>query len=361
MNNVVQGATETSSSHRIIGYVMRGSNIHRIGAEKLTHINYAFGHIDEKGEVFLPYPNASSTLTQLQALKAKNPRLKILVSVGGWGADGFSDAALTEESRERFSRSVIALMERYALDGIDLDWEYPGQAGPGIKYRPEDKENFTLWLASIRAHVDALSDAHGRTGENRYEVTIASADGDYFVHTEMEKVHSYLDCINIMAYDFYGSLAPVSGHHTGLFRSPYAPDYGRWAEESVRQHLAAGIPSHKLVLGVAFYGRGFEGVASERNGLFQPYERYRGDFAFETLEREYINCNGFVRCWDETVKAPYLWNPDSRVLISYDDPESLQEKVAYVKANGLGGIMYWEHSHDPAETLLSTIKNSLTG
>lgn len=195
---------EAAPRHRVIGYVMRVADIYRMGAEKLTHINYAFSHINDSGEVFLPYPNAASTLTQLQALKAKNPHLKILVSVGGWGADGFSDAALTEESRERFALSVISLMKQYALDGIDLDWEYPGQAGPGIKYRPEDKENFTLWLATIRKHVDALSDAHGRTGEERYEVTIASADGEYFEHTEMDKVHPYLDFINIMAYDFFG-------------------------------------------------------------------------------------------------------------------------------------------------------------
>ncbi len=346
-------------SFRVIGYVMGRTDIHRMGADKLTHINYAFAHINDNGEVFLPYANASSRLAQLQALKAKNPRLKILVSVGGWGADGFSDAALTEESRTRFAESVVDLMQQYALDGIDLDWEYPGQPGPGIKYRPEDKENFTLWLAAIREKVDALSDAHSRTGENRYEVTIASADGDYFTHTEMDKVHPYLDCINIMAYDLFGSLTGITGHHTGLYHSPDAPPSTRSTEESVRQHLAAGIPAQKLVVGVAFYGRGWAGVTPLHNGLFQPYERYAGNYSYAKLAEEFVGRDGFSRRWDDVVKAPYLWNDDSRTLISYDDPESLKEKAAFVKARGLCGMMYWEHSHDPEEVLLTSIYDAL--
>jgi chitinase len=335
------------------------TEIHRIGAEKLTHINYAFSTIDENGEAFLPDSNAPACLARLQALKAKNPYLKILVSVGGWGADGFSDAALTEESRERFSRSVISMMERYALDGIDLDWEYPGQPGPGIKYRPEDKENFTLWLASIRAHVDDLSDRRGRAGEDRYLVTIASADREYFDYTEMDKVHQSLDFINIMAYDLFGSLTPITGHHAGLHLAPGAPPDIRTGDRSVKQHLDAGIPPEKLVLGVPFYGRGWAGVDPQNHAIYQPYERYAGDWSYDTLAREYIDKNGFVRNWDDTAKVPCLWNEESQTIISYEDPQSLKEKVAFVKENGLGGIMYWEQSHDPDGILLTTIRESL--
>src|SRR5688572_28097394 len=120
------GPNEPPQAHRIIAYVFGNrSDISRINAWKLTHINYAFGLVNETGEAFLREPEASWDLAQLQALKAKNPKLKILVSFGGWGADNFSDAALTAESRARFVESAITLLKRYALDGIDLDWEYP--------------------------------------------------------------------------------------------------------------------------------------------------------------------------------------------------------------------------------------------
>src|SRR5687768_7682157 len=108
-------------AHRIVAYVFGNRvDLQGMNAWKLTHINYAFGLVNETGEIFVREPEASWDLAQLQSLKAKNPKLKILVSVGGWGADNFSDAALTAESRARFAESAITLLKRYALDGIDL-------------------------------------------------------------------------------------------------------------------------------------------------------------------------------------------------------------------------------------------------
>ncbi len=344
-----------ASRYRIVGYVYGVENIHAIGAEKLTHINFAFALVSRDGEVVLENPKAPERLAQLQALKAKNPALKIIVSVGGWGADNFSDAALTDASREKFARSAAELVRRYALDGIDLDWEYPGQPGPGIKFRPEDRENFTLMLKAVRKHLDALSDERGRRGAARYTLTIASSAGEYFEHTEMGKLHVYLDWINIMTYDFFTSGAATTGHHTGLYKSLSAGDSRAYTEAAVRQHLDAGIPRGKLVVGAAFYGRGFAGVRPENNGLYQPYERFVDEFPYSALVRDYVNKQGFKRLWDATAKAPYLWNPASATFITYEDSESLKAKAEFVKSHNLGGIMYWEHGHDPAEVLLSTI------
>ena len=344
---------------KIIGYVFNRANIYGISAEKLTHINYAFALVSRDGEIVLTNPDASARLSQLQALKAKNPSLKIIVSVGGWGADNFSDAALSDESRDKFAKSAVGLIKSYALDGIDLDWEYPGQPGPGIKYRPEDKENFTYLLKTLRQQIDALSNDRKRKGADRYTLTIASAAGDYFEHTEMDKLHVYLDWINIMTYDFYTSSAKTTGHHTGLYQSLSAGGSNSYAEASVKQHLEAGIPSTKLVVGAAFYGRSFSRVNPENNGLYQPYEHYAGQHSYSVLARDFINKQGFKRLWDDAAKAPYLWNADSATFITYDDPESLKAKAEFVKSYRLGGIMYWEHSHDPDELLLSTIFESL--
>jgi len=352
-------AAAKQPKYMIVGYVFRPANIDRISADKLTHINYAFAVVSEDGEVVLNKPDAPAHLSQLQALKAKNPSLKIIVSVGGWGADNFSDAALTDNSRDKFAKSVTDLIKRYALDGIDLDWEYPGQPGPGIKYRPEDKENFTFLLRILRQQLDALSDERGRKGTDRYTLSIASAAGNYFEHTEMARLHAYLDWINIMAYDFYTSSAKTTGHHSGLYQSLSAGNSVAYTEASVKQHLAAGIPPRKLVMGVAFYGRGFSGVRPESNGLYQPYERYTGEFPYSVLERDFINKQGFRRLWDDAAKAPYLWNPESVTFITYDDPTSLKAKAEFVKTHHLGGIMYWEQSHDLDGLLLSTIFENL--
>jgi len=105
------------------------------------------------------------------ALKKTNPHLKIIISIGGWQADGFSDAALTDR-RAPCSRIVPSNSSAIRARRVDIDWEYrTGVAG--IKYRTEDRQNFTRLLKALRDRLDLSSAAQGRTGENRYSLTIA--------------------------------------------------------------------------------------------------------------------------------------------------------------------------------------------
>lgn len=347
------------AEYRVVAYVAAWSIPAVIHAEKLTHINFAFAQITPAGRAELANGELEASLRRLVALKRTNPRLKVIVSIGGWMADGFSDAALTETSRALFADSAVDLLRQTSADGIDLDWEYPGQGVAGIKYRAEDRQNFTRLLMMLRTKLDAASVAQGRTGGSRYTLSIASADREYFDHTEMDKLHVYLDWINVMSYDFFNSLTPTTGHHSGLYRAAATVPTDRDADESVKQHLAAGIPSEKIVLGVAFYGRGFAGVKPIDNGLEQPYERFEGAHDYSELAEKFIDKQGFVRYWDDRAKAPYLWNSASRTFISYDDPRSIGIKAQYVKAQHLGGMMFWELSEDRNEELLDVIAKSM--
>jgi len=157
-----------SVDYKIIGYVAGwvGLDFSTIEAEKLTHINYAFANCVD-GEVIFGTDKDliddaqlnARDLENLQKLKDINPNLKILISVGGWTwSKNFSDAALTEESREKFARSAVDFLVRYKLDGVDLDWEYPGQIGDGNIFRKEDRENFTLMLKRTRELLDEQSE-----------------------------------------------------------------------------------------------------------------------------------------------------------------------------------------------------------
>jgi len=350
---------ETPGHFRVIAYVAGWSPPPVIHAEKLTHINFAFARIDGDGKVEFKDPAFAPVLKSLVALKQQNPRLKVLISVGGWEADGFSDAALTDASRKAFAQSAIDLMRQHRADGIDLDWEYPGQGVAGIKYRPEDKQNFTRLLKAMREQLDAASATEGRPPRDRYLLTIASADREYFDHTEMDRLHAHLDWINVMAYDFFNSLTPTTGHHAGLYASEHAAPTDRNADASIRQHLAAGIPREKLVLGVAFYGRGFAGVDARHDGLHQSYQRYQGDHSYRELVEKLIDEQGFVRRWDDRAKAPFLWNAEANTFITYDDPESIRAKSRYARDRRLGGIMFWELSQDRDDELLDAIVTSL--
>jgi len=354
----------TQPRYRIVGYVLgsRDQDFRGVDSTKLTHINYAFANL-KGGRAVLEWPEADGArIAQLQSLRSRNPELKILLSVGGgaW-SDGFSDAALTGASRSAFTLSAIELLKRYAFDGLDIDWEYPAQPGPSRVFRPEDTADFTLLLQVLRAALDEQSRIDGRVGGRRYQLSIATnVSPGYGAHVELGVLHRYVDHICLMGYDNFGPWTERSGHHANLF-PPDAEPSALSAAGGVDGHLAAGVPPEKIVLGVAFYGYLFPGADPANRGLYRKYSGQASAVSYAELVDKYVNKNGFTRYWDDVAKAPYLWNPETRTVITYDDPQSHAAKVQYVKRKGLGGVMYWEHFHDPGETLLDGLHRGLSG
>lgn len=351
-------ATRAGQTYRIVGYAAHDAQASRIAAQELTALNYAFAHIDA-GRVVLDEPGTADALVRLCELKARNPQLRILISVGGWGADGYSDAAVSESSRSAFADSAAQLIAQHQLDGVDIDWEYPGLPGPGIRHRPQDKRNFTLLLLALRQRFDRLAREEHRRNDDPYLITAALADGEFVSEIELDRVGAVLDWVNLMTYDFHNSLTPSTGHHSALQRSATSASHERSVERAVRQFLDAGVPASKLVIGVPFYGRAFADVTAKNRGLDQPYGHYEGDHAWSQLVSDFIGRNGYVRYWDDTAQAPYLWNAQQRVFLSYDDPQSLALKAQFIKAHHLGGVMYWEQSQDPDGELLAVLARVL--
>lgn len=358
-----QPAPSSQRTLHLIGYVMgsRSTALSPSDARRLTHINYAFANVRD-GRIVLERPADAQQLDSLRALKQYNPDLKLLLSVGGWTwSDHFSDAALTDSSRHRFARSAAAIVEQHQLDGLDIDWEYPGQRGEDNVYRPEDKQNFTRLLRALRSQLDSLGSAHDRTNGGRYLLTIAAAvDSTYLANTNMADVQKHLDFVNLMTYDFHGSWTNRTGHHTNLLASSAAPSSAPSGHAGVQRFLGAGVPADKLILGAAFYGRWWTGVSpADQRGRYQSYETAQGTLPYDSLAAHYIDQNGFTRYWDDAAQAPYLWNAETRAFITYDDPASLRAKAEYAHEHGLGGIMYWEHSHNADGTLLGTLHDGL--
>lgn len=339
----------------IIAYVggFRGLlNTDSINVRRLSHINYAF--VDVKDNRAWLHNEATDTgnLRRLSELKNKKPDLKILISLGGWSwSKNFSDAVLTDSSTRNFANSCIDIMAKYKLDGVDIDWEYPGMRGDNNKFRPEDKEHYTLLFKYLREGLDSLSKLTG----NRYLVTTAvGASQSYIDHTEMDKVQQYADYINIMSYDYKGGNDTVSGHHTNLYSSP-DDITDESTDKSVKAFMAAGVPAEKIVVGIGFYGKGWEMQSNDNNGLYRKTSKYVRGGGYTYLKDSLINKNGFVRYWDKKASAPYIFNQDKKIFISYDDEESVKKKCKYVKKHDLAGVMFWEYNSDKKEYLLKTI------
>lgn len=370
---LIHAQEDAAPPYRIIGYYA-GWNIYNdngymvtdIPGDKITHINYAFVNISDEGECILgdewgdtqfPYPGDAEdqalkgNFNQLKLLKEANPGLQTLFSVGGWSwSEKFSDVALTEASRAKFAASCVAFMKQYGFDGIDLDWEYPVSGGEADNItRPEDKENFTLLLAETRAQLDAAGEADGR----HYLLTIAVPAGNAtYDNYEMDKIHLYLDWINLMAYDFAGGWSAVTGWLAAL-RNPN----GLAGDTTVQGYLAAGTPPEKISLGVPFYGRGWTGVPATDNGVGQPYTGLYGAGDGSVNYRDLPDLQILV---DEEAQASWVYDADEGIMISYDSPDVLAAKADYVRETGLGGIMIWELGGDDDDhTLLNALYGAL--
>ncbi len=178
-----------------------------IPAERLTHLFYAFSTIED-GRCTVG-AEAPKNFAALAELKKAHPHLRTLISIGGWGAGGFSDAALTEASRKRLVDSCMALFfDRHAgsFDGVDIDWEFPVSGGPKeLAHRPQDRANLTRLAQAFRVALDA----HGRKERQPMLLTAALAAGRLQTDGPYDPAASYdlpalakvFDFINLMSYD----------------------------------------------------------------------------------------------------------------------------------------------------------------
>nr|WP_314901772.1 glycoside hydrolase family 18 protein [uncultured Deefgea sp.] len=336
-------------------------DVDRIPVEKLTHLCYAFAKVVD-GDV-IPQDSSDPSMgkeeyclhlsEQLRLLKQRNPSVKILISIGGWSADGFSDAALTADSREKFARSTLEFIQKYQFDGVDLDWEYPSNDMAGIKARIEDKENFTLLLTALRQQLTAAATAAKRT---TYLLTIAAGAGQYYLDgVEIKAVAEQCDFINLMTYDFYNGWATRAGHHANLYRASHDPE-GDSADHAVQLYLANGVRADQLVLGCPFYGRSLRGVGAAGLGAAGA-PKSNGTYNYQKIANELLPSGRYTRHWDAEAQVPWLFDGDE--FISYEDPESIALKGLYAKQQSLAGVMFWEYTEDPSNTLLDALSLSV--
>lgn len=356
---------ETSSPVIMAYYVAeRDYDPEKIPVEKLTHIIYSFTNVVD-GEMKFRRPEvAGPKLKALVEQKERNPDLKVMIACGGWGADGFSDMALTAESRAKFIKSAHDFIEQYGLDGMDMDWEYPGISGAGTMARPEDTKNFTAVMKGLREMLD--------TFDSHKVLTFASAGWKrYYDFIEMAEVMKYADYTNVMTYDQVSGVSIYTGHHTplgdvkitdvegtpfhdhldSLYRDGDSLDPDpRSVQKIVDFLIKEGVDPKQIVIGAAFYGRVWKGVPSVNNGLYQlSGGLHQGWKAYRQIRDEYEPNPKFQRYWDDQAKAPYMYNSSDSLFVSYDDTVSVALKTSYAMEKGIGGIMFWELGNDTKE------------
>lgn len=323
-----------------------------------------------KVSVKVPY---KGHFAQLAQLKQQHPQLKILPSFGGWTmSEPFHAMVKDPKAMAQFSKTAVELIHQYDFfDGIDLDWEYPGGGGlttspwdPATKLSDEQKaaerEAFTYLVKTMRADLDALE----KQTKREYELSTAVGVGAKAAQIDWKSASPYLTNMFAMTYDFLGGWGQQTGHTTNLHATERSW-WGMGADVFINQMIEQGIPSEKLVIGAAFYGRGWQGtknydgqapkadLLSEQGAQFGTGEN--GYFMFWDLVKNYGEKQGYQYNYDEQAQAPYLWNPEKKVFISFEDQRSIKAKAQWAKQANLAGIFTWELSGDPSGKLVDAM------
>jgi chitinase len=382
---------------RLIGYFPswrtydRDYQVMDVPAEQLTHLIYAFAGISAEGTIEVgdkyadvdrlydneprdpPGPIVNlihGNFRQLQLLKQEHPHLKTMLSVGGWlGSARFSDVAATVQARTKFVGSVVKLLEAYGFDGVDIDWEFPVSGGlPTNRTRPQDRHNFTLLAQEFRKQFDAREAA---TGKHMLLTIALGTQPEQYANYELRDLPRFADWVHMMTYDYHGTSSEVTGHNGPLYANPDDPETDPVKrlqfniDAGVDAFLDAGVLPGKLVVGAAFYGVGWSNVPADNDGLFQPVGGVpegtwedAGSFEYYDIKNRLLP--QMDRHWDDASKVPWLYDPASGLMISYDDPESLGHKARYVRDRGLGGMLAWELSGDDEQhSLIEAIADNL--
>jgi chitinase len=330
-------------------YGGRGRGVESLPVEKLTHVIYSFLHL--RGDsLAVDGPRDSNAIASLVSLKKQNPKLRVMLSLGGWGGCApCSDAFATPHGRSVFAASALRLLAGTGTDGIDIDWEYPAVDGyPGHRFSPDDRHNFTLLMKELR-----------ETLGGKYELSFAAGGyTDCILRSiEWREVTAFVDRVNVMTYDLVNANSTVTGHQTALLSGPSQKES---VDNAVRLLDSLGVPPEKIVIGSAFYARVWEGVRDTNNGLFEP-GRFIRYVPYRDLDGYLRQSTGFRSFWDSTSEAPYSYSAARGLFATYDAPRSAALKTAYALRLHLGGIMFWEITGDvPGHGLLSAIDSVRT-
>lgn len=301
----------------------------------ITHIFYAFAKIDPEGNIGfsdewadmqMDVDGTKGCIPACRQLKVQNPKLKIIVSVGGGAASQhFAEMAHKKSSRLAFAHNARSFLNTHGLDGLDIDWEHPSDRTQGADY------------------IHLLSDLRNTLPSKTYTLTSALPAGTWALKIidPISKAARSLDFINLMTYDFSGPWVPTVGYHSQLFTLPNPPNDAAHTscDSAVTYLLSQGVPEHKLLLGIPAYGRSFLG-ANRIGDAYSGHGGEEGVFEYRDLPRP-----GAREHVDPQAVAAYCLGGDGG-FVTYDNVQTVREKARYVKRKELGGVFFWTGTGD---------------
>lgn len=334
-------SSKTQTPFRVIGfYKGDGNDLEKYELEKLSHLIFCFTYL-KGNKIFLKNTEDEQILKRMVALKTKYPKLKVLISFGGWGGcETCSDVFASDLGRKEFAVSVKELLKKYKVDGIDIDWESPVIGGfKNHKASNEDKVNFTALMKELR-----------KTLPSKSEICFDANSFKEFLELSIDwkEVMPLVDFVNLMTYGLPSNGRGLTGHHSALFSSIYQTES---IDKAIQTLDSMNVPMKKVVIGAAFYSFVAENVDSLNNGLGQK-GKFKANVIYSKILENYTEKEGYTYHWDSIAQAPSLYNKQLKTFVTFDDKKSVSLKTKYALDKNLGGIMFWKLNGD-------TYKNGL--
>ncbi|WP_444998296.1 glycosyl hydrolase family 18 protein [Aliikangiella sp. IMCC44359] len=330
------------ATRRVIGYFTSwrtGSNgpaylANQIPWESLTHINYAFAHVNKNNHVSIGNPSAKNPaigmewpgvegaemdpslpykghFNLLNKYKKQHPHVKTLISVGGWAetggyfdddgklvlSGGFytmttnADGSINHAGINTFADSAVEFIRKYQFDGVDIDYEYPTSmkdAGNPNDFpisnarRGGLNASYVVLMRTLREKLDAA----GEADSTHYLLTIASPSSGYLLRgMEVFESTKYLDYVNIMSYDLHGAWNQFVGPNAALFDNGQDAELIKWNAyggpydnigylntDWAYHYFRGSMQAGRINIGVPYYTRGWKSVQGGTNGLWGTAE-----------------------------------------------------------------------------------------
>ena len=253
---------------------------------------------------------------------------KAVLMLGGAGEHAGFVGAASSANRATFVANLVSTMDSLGYDGIDVDWE---------PINAEDRAPLLALLQGLRAARPnmILTIPVGWVNSN----FPSSVDSWYTT------VAGIVDQMNLMTYDMAGPYGGwVTWHSSALLDNQ--PNHPSSIASSAQAYRNVGVPAAKLGIGIGFYGTCWRGATGPRQTIGSGVTLVASDntMSWANIMSQYYDAS--ARRWDDLAKVPYLTfttpkGPSQCNYVSYDDEQSIAEKGAHVKANGLGGAIIW--------------------
>jgi GH18 family chitinase len=328
-----------------------------IDYSKYTVLAYAFFKPSSDGSITCPDPWAEKNLLSGTAggskpaatliSEAHRHGVKVLISIGGWTySDVFPTLAANPAARRKFAASCAQLVTKYGIEGIDIDWEYPGyEKHNGSK---SDTHNFTLLLQDVRQALDRAGREQGK------QILLTAAFGVSPIRLdaiEWDAVAGLLDMVNLMSYNYSGPWDEFTGHNAPLFGN--GPENSTLNIDYTVNYLTLtkGVAASRINIGIAFYGRA---STTEGKAILKGAATGKPDlvnFAADQGAPEYYNIMAqlpkYDYRYDKRAGVPYLEGKNgNNSFVTFDDSASVAMKATYALNEGLRGVIIWEISGD---------------